>query len=116
MNRPHDYYAAMELARALSDAQVARYHEDGFLCPLPALSPAEARDCRAMLEAFEASQGWALGRLPGRPRRWPATTRTAFSVPSPRCPRPRRAIVAQCSRPSRPPRDGRWAASQGGLE
>src|SRR6266508_6494004 len=68
MNSLHDYYAAMELAKALSDAQVARYQEDGFLCPLPALSAAEARDCRAMLEAFEASQGRALGRLPGQLR------------------------------------------------
>ena len=68
MNRLRGYYAAMELARALSDAQVARYHEDGFLCPIAALSPAEARDCRAMLEAFEASQGRSLGRLPGQLR------------------------------------------------
>jgi non-heme Fe2+,alpha-ketoglutarate-dependent halogenase len=67
-NRQRDYYAAMELARALTDAAVARYHEDGFLCPVPALSPAEARDCRAMLEAFEASQGRPLGRLPGQLR------------------------------------------------
>jgi non-haem Fe2+, alpha-ketoglutarate-dependent halogenase len=68
MNSLRDYYAAMELARALTHAEVARYHEDGFLCPLPALSPAEARDCRAMLEAFEASQGRPLGRLPGQLR------------------------------------------------
>jgi hypothetical protein len=47
---------------------VARYHEDGFLCPLSALSPAEALDCRAMLEAFEASRGRPLGRLPGQLR------------------------------------------------
>jgi len=58
----------MELDRALTHAEVARYHEDGFLCPLLALSPAEARDCRAMLEAFEASQGRPLGRLPGQLR------------------------------------------------
>src|SRR5258708_39419571 len=67
-NRRRDYYAAMELARALTDAEVARYHENGFLCPIPALSPAEARDCRVMLEAFEASQGRPLGRLPGQLR------------------------------------------------
>jgi hypothetical protein len=53
---------------ALSGEQVARYHEDGFVCPIPALSPAEARDCRARLEAFEASQGQSLGRLPGQLR------------------------------------------------
>ena len=56
------------MARALSDEQVARYHEDGFLCPVPALSPAEARDCRARLEAFEASQDRPLGQLPGQLR------------------------------------------------
>lgn len=53
---------------ALSGEQVARYHEDGFVCPIPLLSPAEARDCRARLEAFEASQGQSLGRLPGQLR------------------------------------------------
>ena len=56
------------MARVLSDEQVARYHEDGFLCPVPALSPAEARECRARLETFEASQGRPLGRLPGQLR------------------------------------------------
>jgi hypothetical protein len=56
------------MARALSDEQVARYHEDGFLCPVPALSPAEAGECRARLEAFEAAQGRPLGRLPGQLR------------------------------------------------
>lgn len=56
------------MGRALSAEQVARYYEDGFLCPVPALSPAEARDCRARLESFEASQGQRLGRLPGQLR------------------------------------------------
>ena len=56
------------MAGALSDDQVARYREDGFLCPLPALSPAEARRCRESLEAFEASRGRALGRIPGQLR------------------------------------------------
>ena len=56
------------VGRALSDADVARYHADGFLCPLPALSPDEARDCRGQLEAFEAAQGAPLGRLPGQLR------------------------------------------------
>ncbi len=56
------------MARALSDDQVARFHEDGFLCPVPALSMAEVRECRAKLEAFEASQGQSLGRLPGQLR------------------------------------------------
>src|SRR2546427_11163057 len=56
------------MGQALSAEQVARYREDGFLCPLPALSPNEARDCRMMLEAFEASQGRPLGQLPGQLR------------------------------------------------
>jgi non-haem Fe2+, alpha-ketoglutarate-dependent halogenase len=56
------------MARTLSDDQVARYQGDGFLCSIPALSPAEARDCRARLEAFEASQGRPLGQLPGQLR------------------------------------------------
>jgi non-haem Fe2+, alpha-ketoglutarate-dependent halogenase len=56
------------MARALSDAEVERYREDGFLCPVPALSPAEAGACRAWLEAFEAAQGRPLGRLPGQLR------------------------------------------------
>ena len=56
------------MVRALSDEQVARYHEYGFLCPVPALSSAEARECRARLEAFEVSQGQPLGRLPGQLR------------------------------------------------
>jgi non-haem Fe2+, alpha-ketoglutarate-dependent halogenase len=51
---------------ALSGEQVARYHADGFVCPVSALSPTEVRDCRARLEAFEASQGQSLGRLPGQ--------------------------------------------------
>lgn len=53
---------------ALSAAQVARYRRDGFLCPIPALSLAEARACRAQLEAFEAAQGATLGALPGQLR------------------------------------------------
>ena len=56
------------MTRALSDQQVARFHEDGYLCPVPALSAADVRDCRARLEAFEASQGRSLGRLPGQLR------------------------------------------------
>jgi len=53
---------------ALSDELVSRYHRDGFLCPLPALAAAEARDGRARLEAFEAAQGRPLGRIPGQLR------------------------------------------------
>jgi non-heme Fe2+,alpha-ketoglutarate-dependent halogenase len=56
------------MPRMLSDEQVARYQEDGFLCPIPLLSPAEVNECRTTLEAFEASQGAPLGRLPGQLR------------------------------------------------
>lgn len=36
------------MARTLSDEQVAaRYHQDRLLCPVPALSPAEARVAHA---------------------------------------------------------------------
>ena len=44
--------------------------------------------------------------------RWRAITRTAFSVPCPRCRRPRRATAARGSKPSRPLRDGRSAGSR----
>jgi non-haem Fe2+, alpha-ketoglutarate-dependent halogenase len=56
------------MPRALSDDQVARFHEDGYLCPVPVLSPAHVREYRARLEAFEASQGRSLARLPGQLR------------------------------------------------
>jgi hypothetical protein len=52
----------------LSDAEVARYATDGFVCPIPAISPREARQCRDRLEAFEASQRRSLGGLPGQLR------------------------------------------------
>lgn len=58
----------MTALRALTAEHVARYARDGFLCALPALSTAEASDCRARLEAFEASQGHSLGRIPGQLR------------------------------------------------
>ena len=56
------------MGQVLSAEQVARYREDGFLCPVPALSVREARDCRLKLEAFETSQGKPLGQLPGQLR------------------------------------------------
>ena len=58
----------MSGSRPLSAEQVARYDRDGFLCPLPALSAAEAATCRVRLEAFEASQGRSLARIPGQLR------------------------------------------------
>ena len=56
------------MTRALTDQQVARYREAGFLCPLPALTPDEVRECRRKLEAFETAQGRHLGQLPGQAR------------------------------------------------
>jgi len=45
---------------SLSADQIARYHRDGYLCPLPVMPPQEVSDLRRRLEAFEATQG---GRL-----------------------------------------------------
>ena len=44
----------------LSADQVVQYHRDGYVCPVPVMSPAEAAALRRRLEAFEATQG---GRL-----------------------------------------------------
>ena len=44
----------------LSPAQVERYARDGFLSPIPALTPQQAADTLGKLEAFEESVG---GRL-----------------------------------------------------
>lgn len=55
-------------AAALSSAALGRYRRDGFLFPLPVLSPAEALDCRRRLEAVEAAHG---GRLTGELRHKP---------------------------------------------
>jgi len=45
------------------DEAVSKYREDGFCFPLRACSAAAAADCRAKLEAYEASQ--ETGRLEG---------------------------------------------------
>ncbi len=41
----------------LSPAEVVRYHEQGFLAPLPAIGADHAATVRAKLEAFEAQHG-----------------------------------------------------------
>lgn len=46
---------------AVTDADVARYWEDGFLTGVPVWSEAEARDFRERLERLEAAQRAALG-------------------------------------------------------
>jgi hypothetical protein len=45
---------------ALSAEQIGRYREDGFLCPVPVMSAAEAAGLRRRLEAVEARQGGKL--------------------------------------------------------
>lgn len=52
----------------LSAAALARYRRDGFVFPLPVLTPAEALACRRRLEAVEAAHG---GRLAGELRQKP---------------------------------------------
>jgi non-haem Fe2+, alpha-ketoglutarate-dependent halogenase len=41
----------------LSDAQIRRYHEQGYLCPIRVLSPERAAAYRQKLEAAEAANG-----------------------------------------------------------
>lgn len=42
------------MSKLLNDAQIAAYHEDGFLAPITLFSPEEAGDLRRELEAAEA--------------------------------------------------------------
>jgi len=44
----------------LASSAVERYHRDGFLFPIPVVSPAEALGLRRRLEAVEAEHGGAL--------------------------------------------------------
>jgi ectoine hydroxylase-related dioxygenase (phytanoyl-CoA dioxygenase family) len=50
------------MGQRLSEADLARYREEGYLCPITVLTPAEAAHYRAQLEAAEAAAG---GSLPG---------------------------------------------------
>ena len=45
------------MSKLLSPAQMAAYERDGFVCPVPVLSTAEAQAARAELEAWEAARG-----------------------------------------------------------
>src|SRR5436190_14676806 len=45
---------------ALSAEQIAQYQREGYVCPVPAMSAAEALDLRKQLEAYEATQGGKL--------------------------------------------------------
>lgn len=48
------------MAKKLTDAEIARYREDGFVAPVPALTSEEVSHFRAGLEDFEARRGHAL--------------------------------------------------------
>lgn len=45
------------MGKVLTDTQVKRYKDEGFLCPVPLLSGAEARAIRTRIEAIEAKTG-----------------------------------------------------------
>ena len=45
------------MAKHLSDEQVRRYHDDGFLFPVEVFSPEVAAAYRARMEALEAVHG-----------------------------------------------------------
>jgi hypothetical protein len=49
------------MAGSLSSAQLAQYHENGYLCPVDILSPGETAENRALLEGLERDYA---GKLP----------------------------------------------------
>jgi non-haem Fe2+, alpha-ketoglutarate-dependent halogenase len=49
------------MPRMLSSAQIAQYHEQGFISPIRVMSAAAAGEYRSRLEAYEASSGGPLG-------------------------------------------------------
>src|SRR5258706_8942165 len=55
----------MQMGHVLSADDIALYKRQGFLCPVPALSPDEVAFYRSRLEGFESAQGRKLGKLPG---------------------------------------------------
>lgn len=48
------------MPKLLTEEQIARYHADGFVAPVPVLNPEEVARYRAGLEDFEARSGRAL--------------------------------------------------------
>ena len=50
------------MGKSLSDAEIAGYHRDGFLCPIDVFSPEEARGFRDRLEGFEERDGRQFGK------------------------------------------------------
>jgi ectoine hydroxylase-related dioxygenase (phytanoyl-CoA dioxygenase family) len=51
------------LGNALNATQIASYRRDGYVFPVPALTPAEAAGVRDVIEGFERSTGAAAGRV-----------------------------------------------------
>jgi non-haem Fe2+, alpha-ketoglutarate-dependent halogenase len=49
------------MSRMLSPAQIAQYHEQGFISPIRVMSAGAAAEYRSRLEAYEASSGGPLG-------------------------------------------------------
>ncbi|MEM9145186.1 MAG: phytanoyl-CoA dioxygenase family protein [Pseudomonadota bacterium] len=50
------------MTHALTDAEIARYRRNGFLCPIPVLDPAEVAVSRAALEGAESRLDGTLPR------------------------------------------------------
>lgn len=48
------------MPKRLTIDQIEEYETDGFTCPVPVLTPAEVREARAAIEAFEAKTGRTL--------------------------------------------------------
>src|SRR5437867_3056641 len=48
------------MGKKLTEAQIARYHRDGFVYPIDAFAAEEARRYRRVMEEFEAAQGREL--------------------------------------------------------
>lgn len=48
------------MAKRLTVTQIEEYETEGFTCPVPVLTPAEVREARAAIEAFEARTGRTL--------------------------------------------------------
>src|SRR5690242_18440021 len=53
--------------KSLTDQDVRRYRELGYLAPIPVLTTAEATDLRRRLEAFETSGGAMQGAIRHKP-------------------------------------------------
>ena len=51
------------MTASLSAVDKLRYHDDGYLCPLPALTADEADRTRGRLETFEAESGLTAGHV-----------------------------------------------------